>query len=50
MLADGSSCHTQIQAGHLGREGIHLAQLLAGLIGIRPDPGDGGQPGYGASV
>jgi Fe-S oxidoreductase len=33
VLADGFSCRTQIQAGHLGREGIHLAQLLAGLIG-----------------
>jgi len=31
MLADGFSCRTQIQAGHLGREGIHLAQLLAEL-------------------
>lgn len=28
---DGFSCRTQIQAGHLGREGIHLAQLLAEL-------------------
>ena len=33
VLADGFSCHTQIQAGHLGREGIHLAELLADLIG-----------------
>jgi FAD/FMN-containing dehydrogenase/Fe-S oxidoreductase len=32
VLADGFSCRTQIQAGHLGREGIHLAQLLAELI------------------
>jgi FAD/FMN-containing dehydrogenase/Fe-S oxidoreductase len=32
VLADGFSCRTQIQAGHLGRDGIHLAQLLAGLI------------------
>jgi len=31
VLADGFSCRTQIQAGHLGREGIHLAQLLAEL-------------------
>jgi hypothetical protein len=29
VLADGFSCRMQIQAGHLGREGIHLAQLLA---------------------
>jgi FAD/FMN-containing dehydrogenase/Fe-S oxidoreductase len=35
ILADGFSCRTQIQAGHLGREGIHLAQLLAGLIESR---------------
>jgi Fe-S oxidoreductase len=32
VLADGFSCRTQILAGHLGREGIHLAQLLAGLL------------------
>jgi FAD/FMN-containing dehydrogenase/Fe-S oxidoreductase len=32
VLADGFSCRTQIQAGHLGREGIHLAQLLADLL------------------
>jgi FAD/FMN-containing dehydrogenase/Fe-S oxidoreductase len=37
VLADGFSCRTQIQAGHLGREGIHLAQLLAGLLGPPPD-------------
>ena len=35
VLADGFSCRTQIQAGHLGREGIHLAQLLAELTGNR---------------
>jgi FAD/FMN-containing dehydrogenase/Fe-S oxidoreductase len=35
ILADGFSCRTQIQAGHLGREGIHLAQLLAGMLGRR---------------
>ena len=33
--ADGFSCRTQIRAGHLGREGIHLAQLLAGMLGDR---------------
>jgi alkanesulfonate monooxygenase SsuD/methylene tetrahydromethanopterin reductase-like flavin-dependent oxidoreductase (luciferase family) len=32
VLADGFSCRTQIQAGRLGREGIHLAQLLAGML------------------
>src|SRR6185437_15125925 len=29
VLADGFSCRTQIQAGHLGRGGMHLAELLA---------------------
>jgi FAD/FMN-containing dehydrogenase/Fe-S oxidoreductase len=33
ILADGFSCRTQIEAGRLGREGIHLAQLLAGMLG-----------------
>jgi FAD/FMN-containing dehydrogenase/Fe-S oxidoreductase len=33
ILADGFSCRTQIQAGHLGREGMHLAELLAGMLG-----------------
>jgi Fe-S oxidoreductase len=37
VLADGFSCRTQIQAGHLGREGQHLAQLLAGLLEDRSD-------------
>jgi FAD/FMN-containing dehydrogenase len=37
VLADGFSCRTQIEAGHLGREGVHLAQLLAGMLG--QDPG-----------
>jgi hypothetical protein len=32
VLADGFSCRTQISAGKLGREGIHLAQLLAALV------------------
>jgi FAD/FMN-containing dehydrogenase/Fe-S oxidoreductase len=32
VLADGFSCRTQIEAGKLGREGIHLAQLLARLL------------------
>jgi FAD/FMN-containing dehydrogenase/Fe-S oxidoreductase len=34
VLADGFSCRTQIEAGKLGRQGIHLAQLLAGLAGL----------------
>ena len=33
VLADGFSCRTQIQAGRLGREGMHLAQFLAGMLG-----------------
>jgi FAD/FMN-containing dehydrogenase/Fe-S oxidoreductase len=33
ILADGFSCRTQIEAGHLGREGMHLAELLAGMLG-----------------
>ena len=37
VLADGFSCRTQIQAGHLGREGQHLAQLLEGLLEDRSD-------------
>ena len=32
ILADGFSCRTQIEAGHLGREGMHLAELLAGML------------------
>ena len=36
ILADGFSCRTQIQAGRLGREGIHLAQLLAGMVDGSP--------------
>jgi Fe-S oxidoreductase len=32
ILADGFSCRTQIDTGHLGRQGIHLAQLLAGML------------------
>jgi FAD/FMN-containing dehydrogenase/Fe-S oxidoreductase len=41
VLADGFSCRTQIAAGQLGRQGIHLAQLLAGMLG---DPA--GRPGW----
>jgi hypothetical protein len=37
VLADGFSCRTQIEAGHLGRKRIHLAQLLAGMLGENPD-------------
>jgi FAD/FMN-containing dehydrogenase/Fe-S oxidoreductase len=32
VLADGFSCRTQIAAGDLGREGIHLAQLLSAML------------------
>jgi FAD/FMN-containing dehydrogenase/Fe-S oxidoreductase len=35
ILADGFSCRIQIEAGHLGRTGIHLAQLLARML---PEP------------
>jgi FAD/FMN-containing dehydrogenase/Fe-S oxidoreductase len=43
ILADGFSCRTQIQAGHLGREGVHLAQMLAGMLGDRgPADQEGG--------
>jgi Fe-S oxidoreductase len=43
VLADGFSCRTQIEAGHLGRDGIHVAKLLAGMLG--EDPGGGaGRP------
>jgi Fe-S oxidoreductase len=31
LLADGFSCRTQLAAGRTGREGVHLAQLLAEL-------------------
>ena len=31
VLADGFSCRTQLAAGHAGRQGLHLAQLLARL-------------------
>jgi FAD/FMN-containing dehydrogenase/Fe-S oxidoreductase len=33
LLADGFSCRTQLAAGRTGREGVHLAQLLAELTG-----------------
>jgi Fe-S oxidoreductase len=33
VLADGFSCRTQLAAGRTGREGVHLAQLLAELTG-----------------
>jgi FAD/FMN-containing dehydrogenase/Fe-S oxidoreductase len=46
VLADGFSCRTQIGAGHLGRSGIHLAQLLAGMLaGGESQPRNGGVPG-----
>jgi FAD/FMN-containing dehydrogenase/Fe-S oxidoreductase len=46
VLADGFSCRTQIQAGHLGREGIHLAQLLAGMLDAH-EPTDGREDDHG---
>ncbi|MBV9450978.1 MAG: FAD-binding protein [Streptosporangiaceae bacterium] len=39
MLADGFSCRTQLAAGHTGREGWHLAQLLARVIEENPEKG-----------
>jgi FAD/FMN-containing dehydrogenase/Fe-S oxidoreductase len=33
ILADGFSCRTQLAAGRTGREGLHLAQLLAQVTG-----------------
>jgi FAD/FMN-containing dehydrogenase/Fe-S oxidoreductase len=46
ILADGFSCRTQIAGGRLGRPGIHLAELLAGLIsaddGAADQPADSG--------
>ena len=33
LTADGFSCRTQLAAGRTGREGVHLAQLLAELTG-----------------
>jgi FAD/FMN-containing dehydrogenase/Fe-S oxidoreductase len=35
ILADGFSCRTQLAAGRTGREGLHLAQLLARLTADR---------------
>jgi FAD/FMN-containing dehydrogenase/Fe-S oxidoreductase len=48
ILADGFSCRTQIEAGRLGREGIHLAQLLAGMLGGDRDRGAAGRAGEGS--
>lgn len=46
ILADGFSCRTQIEAGHLGREGMHLAELLAGMLGgAKRDQGERGRNG-----
>ena len=33
ILADGFSCRTQLAAANSGRQGIHLAQLLAEITG-----------------
>jgi Fe-S oxidoreductase len=38
VLADGFSCRTQLAAGHTGREGLHLAQLLARLTQPKHQP------------
>ena len=40
LLADGFSCRTQLAAGHTGRAGWHLAQLLARVIELgNPEKG-----------
>jgi FAD/FMN-containing dehydrogenase/Fe-S oxidoreductase len=39
ILADGFSCRTQLAAGRTGREGLHLAQLLARLTAESSSPG-----------
>jgi hypothetical protein len=41
VLADGFSCRTQIDAGHLGRRGVHLAELLAEQAGLTAAEADG---------
>ncbi len=41
ILADGFSCRTQIDAGRLGRRGVHLAQLLADRAGLAEGAGRG---------
>jgi FAD/FMN-containing dehydrogenase/Fe-S oxidoreductase len=38
LLADGFSCRTQLAAGHTGREGLHLAQLLDRVTSRLPAP------------
>ena len=39
ILADGFSCRTQLAAGRTGREGLHLAQLLARVTPESSSPG-----------
>jgi len=43
ILADGFSCRTQLAAGRTGREGWHLAQLLARVTGDCAGP-EGTEP------
>jgi len=40
ILADGFSCRTQLAAGRTGREGLHLAQLLARITADSSSPGE----------
>ena len=40
ILADGFSCRTQLAAGRTGREGLHLAQLLARVTAESSSPGE----------
>jgi hypothetical protein len=39
VLADGFSCRTQLAAGRTGRQGLHLAQLLAQVTAGDRSPG-----------
>lgn len=41
VLADGFSCRTQIAASGTGRQGRHLAELLAAVLRPTPDGRDG---------
>jgi hypothetical protein len=40
VLADGFSCHTQIEQGDTGRRALHLAEALAFALGGRYLPAE----------
>jgi hypothetical protein len=50
VIADGFSCRTQIQQGGVAREGLHLAEVLAGALRqgdspvVRPEQSWGDRP------